>query len=39
MVHFISANIGTAVGDSGVILRTTKGGTTWLKQASGVTKT
>jgi photosystem II stability/assembly factor-like uncharacterized protein len=36
-VSFTDANTGTAVGDSGTILRTTDGGTTWTSQASGTT--
>jgi photosystem II stability/assembly factor-like uncharacterized protein len=33
-VSFTDANTGTAVGDSGTILRTTDGGTTWTTQRS-----
>ena len=36
-VHFTDANIGYAVGDSGIILKTTNGGTNWAPQNSGVT--
>jgi photosystem II stability/assembly factor-like uncharacterized protein len=32
-------NNGTAVGDSGTILRTTNGGNSWIPQTSGTTKT
>jgi photosystem II stability/assembly factor-like uncharacterized protein len=34
-VSFVSANVGTAVGDSGIILRTSDGGVTWQTQSSG----
>jgi photosystem II stability/assembly factor-like uncharacterized protein len=34
-VSFTDANIGTAVGFDGTILRTTDGGTTWISQTSG----
>jgi photosystem II stability/assembly factor-like uncharacterized protein len=34
-VTFIDVNNGFAVGDSGIILQTTNGGTTWLEQTSG----
>ena len=36
-VSFTDANNGTAVGDSGTILRTTNGGTNWTSQSSGTT--
>ena len=36
-VSFTDANNGTAVGDSGIILRTTNGGTNWTSQSSGTT--
>jgi photosystem II stability/assembly factor-like uncharacterized protein len=35
-VNFISENIGTAVGDGGVIFRTGNGGASWVSQNSGV---
>lgn len=35
-VSFTDANNGTAVGDSGTILRTTDGGATWVRQDSGI---
>ena len=35
-VNFTSENIGTAVGDGGVILRTGNGGASWVSQNSGV---
>lgn len=38
-VFFTDSSTGTAVGDSGTILRTTDGGTTWLAQSSGTTNT
>ena len=38
-VSFTDANTGTAVGDGGLILRTTNGGDTWSPQTSGTTKT
>jgi photosystem II stability/assembly factor-like uncharacterized protein len=34
-VSFVDANIGTAVGDSGTILRTSDGGDSWTLQSSG----
>ena len=34
-VSFTDANNGIAVGDSGTIVRTTDGGTTWVKQTAG----
>jgi photosystem II stability/assembly factor-like uncharacterized protein len=34
-VHFVDANTGWAVGDSGTILRTTNGGMTWVAITSG----
>ena len=34
-VSFVDANIGTAVGDAGTILRTPDGGATWTRQTSG----
>jgi photosystem II stability/assembly factor-like uncharacterized protein len=37
-VHFIDANIGWAVGDSGIIIKTTNGGVTWVKKVSGTNK-
>ena len=36
-VCFTDANTGTAVGESGTILRTTDGGTTWTSQSNGTT--
>ncbi len=36
-VSFTDANTGTAVGDGGIIVRTTDGGTTWANQSSGTT--
>ena len=36
-VSFVDANIGTAVGDAGTILRTTDGGATWTPQQSNTT--
>ena len=36
-VSFTDANNGTAVGDWGIILRTTNGGTNWTSQISGTT--
>jgi len=36
-VHFVDANIGCAVGDSGTILTTTDGGDNWIVQQSGTT--
>ena len=36
-VHFVDDKIGWAVGNSGVILYTTDGGTTWTEQTSSVT--
>ena len=38
-VSFTDAMTGTAVGDFGVILRTTDGGSTWLSQTSGTINT
>ncbi len=38
-VHFTSNNVGTVVGNSGTILRTTNGGTTWTLQTSGTSST
>jgi len=37
-VHFTDANTGYAVGDSGIILKTTNGGTNWTPQNSGATR-
>jgi photosystem II stability/assembly factor-like uncharacterized protein len=37
-VFFIDSQTGWAVGDNGVIINTTDGGTTWSSQASGTTK-
>jgi hypothetical protein len=37
-VSFTDANMGTAVGWDGTILRTTNGGTTWTEQTSGTTE-
>jgi photosystem II stability/assembly factor-like uncharacterized protein len=34
-VHFIDANTGWAVGESGTIIKTTNSGVTWLNQTSG----
>ena len=34
-VHFVDANNGWAVGEQGIIIRTTDGGTTWTQQTSG----
>lgn len=36
-VHFIDANNGWTVGDSGTIIHTTNAGTTWLQQTTGTT--
>jgi photosystem II stability/assembly factor-like uncharacterized protein len=36
-VSFVDANTGTAVGDSGTILRTADGSTSWTRQTSGTT--
>jgi photosystem II stability/assembly factor-like uncharacterized protein len=36
-VHFIDLSTGVAVGDDGIILRTTDEGSTWIVQNSGVT--
>jgi hypothetical protein len=36
-VHFTDNNIGCVVGQSGIILKTTNGGTNWNSQASGTT--
>ena len=38
-IFFVNRNFGFVVGDSGVILRTTDGGSNWEKQNSGVTTT
>lgn len=37
-ISFADANVGTAVGDSGVILHTLDGGATWTRQTSGTTE-
>src|SRR5688500_11963543 len=37
-VSFADANHGTVVGELGIILRTTNGGTTWTIQSSGTNK-
>jgi photosystem II stability/assembly factor-like uncharacterized protein len=37
-VHFVNATTGTAVGESGTILRTTDGGSSWVSQTSGTTE-
>lgn len=34
-VHFVSNNLGYAVGDSGIVLKTTNGGTDWLIKSAG----
>jgi len=34
-IHFFDANIGYAVGEAGVIFKTTDGGGTWIEQSSG----
>ena len=34
-IFFIDANVGWAVGEHGIIIRTTDGGTTWTQQTSG----
>ena len=36
-VHFVNANVGTIVGDDGIILRTTDGGSNWVQQISDTT--
>ena len=36
-VSLANANDGTAVGESGTILRTTNGGANWITQTSGTT--
>src|SRR4029453_3209285 len=36
-VHFVNSNIGTIVGDDGIILRTTDGGNNWDQQTSNTT--
>jgi photosystem II stability/assembly factor-like uncharacterized protein len=33
-IHFVNASTGTAVGDSGIVIRTTNGGLTWSRQNS-----
>jgi photosystem II stability/assembly factor-like uncharacterized protein len=37
-VRFLDANLGFAVGDTGVILKTTNGGSSWSTQTSGTTQ-
>jgi photosystem II stability/assembly factor-like uncharacterized protein len=37
-IYFVNANTGTAVGDSGIVLRTTNGGLNWFRQNSGLSE-
>jgi photosystem II stability/assembly factor-like uncharacterized protein len=34
-VYFVNSNIGTVVGEEGIILRTTDGGQSWVPQSNG----
>ena len=36
-MNFVNANVGTIVGDDGIILRTTDGGSNWVQQISDTT--